>query len=165
MSGAGDDTGRSGECDRIISLALDPSLQPRRGSDADLERQSAIIEFVEFGRLSLLGGAPGPYRLRLGLVDDRPTLTVAPAAPEKAAVVPLPTQSLTAALRDYRIVCEDYLSSVRDAPPSRIAEFDRERRDAHLRGAQVLANGVAGQVDLPIETARRLFTVISLLGR
>ena len=66
-------------------------------------------------------------------------------------------------LKDYFFVCESYYSAIRTASPSQIEAIDMGRRGLHNEGAQILAERLAGKIDVDFNTARRLFTLVTAL--
>ena len=76
-------------------------------------------------------------------------------------VLPLP--SLRRVIKDYFLILDSYYKSIRTATPSRIETIDMGRRGLHNEGAELLRERLAGKVDMDIDTARRLFTLICVL--
>ena len=62
-------------------------------------------------------------------------------------------------LKDYFLVCETYYSAIRTASPRQIEAIDRERTTLHNEGAELMAQRLAGKVDIDQATARRLFAL------
>ena len=61
------------------------------------------------------------------------------------------------------MVCESYYDAIRSATPDKIETIDQTRRVLHNEGAETLRTRLAGQADIDDDTARRLFTLISVL--
>ncbi len=150
---------------RISSVEFDAGTLPAGGGNCDYERAVAAADLAETAILALADGPPGPYQLRLSVVGDRLILTFCDEASRRSLAVPIAMRPLRQVIRDYRILCDSYLAAVRSAPFSRIAEIDRERRDTHDQGAGQLIDDTAGLLRMPRETARKLFTLVSLIGR
>ena len=66
-------------------------------------------------------------------------------------------------MRDYMTVCENYYQALKTASPSQIEAIDVGRRALHNEGSETLQDRLAGKVELDLETARRLFTLICAL--
>ena len=66
-------------------------------------------------------------------------------------------------LKDYFMVCENYYAAIRTASPSRIEAIDMGRRGLHNEGAQLLLERLTGKLDIDIDTARRIFTLVTAL--
>jgi uncharacterized protein (UPF0262 family) len=66
-------------------------------------------------------------------------------------------------MRDYFLICESYYSAIRTASPSKIEAIDVGRRSLHNEGSELLRDQFASKVDIDLDTARRLFTLICVL--
>ena len=55
------------------------------------------------------------------------------------------------------------LDAVKRLPPAQIEAIDMARRGIHNEGARVLQDRLDEKVDLDMDTARRLFTLICVL--
>jgi len=66
-------------------------------------------------------------------------------------------------VRDYFMICESYFAAMRSATPERVETIDQARRALHNESAELLKTRLAGKVELDDDTARRLFTLISVL--
>jgi uncharacterized protein (UPF0262 family) len=148
---------------RIIDIKLDDSSIGAHSPEVDHERQVAIFDITERNDFALEDGTPGPYRLRLAIVERRLALEI---AGEDGTVLTTHLLSLTPfsrLIKDYFMVCESYYEAIRTAPPSRIEALDMGRRALHDEGGQILAQRLAGKIATDRETARRLFTLICAL--
>ena len=68
-------------------------------------------------------------------------------------------------MKDYFQICESYFEAVKKLPPSQIEAIDMARRGIHNEGARVLQERLEGKAEIDLDTARRLFTLISVLNR
>jgi len=66
-------------------------------------------------------------------------------------------------VKDYFQVCESYFSAIRTASPSQIEAIDMGRRALHNEGSELLRQRLEGKIELDLDTARRLFTLICVL--
>ncbi len=66
-------------------------------------------------------------------------------------------------VKDYFLICDSYYQAIRTASPSQIEAIDMGRRGLHNEGARLLAERLEGKVGVDMDTARRLFTLISVL--
>ena len=66
-------------------------------------------------------------------------------------------------LKDYFMICESYYAAIRTATPTRIEAIDMGRRGLHDEGAQLLAERLKGKIDCDLDTARRIFTLVTAL--
>ena len=75
----------------------------------------------------------------------------------------LPLSPLRSIVRDYFLICDSYYKSIQTASPSQIEAIDMGRRGLHNEGSEVLRERLADKVDIDLNTARRLFTLICVL--
>src|ERR1700728_3353491 len=66
-------------------------------------------------------------------------------------------------VKDYFTVCDSYYAAIRTATPDRIEALDMGRRGLHDEGSRILMERLKRKVDLDFDTARRLFTLITVL--
>ena len=66
-------------------------------------------------------------------------------------------------VKDYFMICDSYYQAIRTATPDKIEAIDMGRRGIHDEGSRTLQERLAGKVRIDFETARRLFTLISVL--
>jgi len=66
-------------------------------------------------------------------------------------------------VKDYFMICDSYYQAIRNATPSQIEAIDMGRRGLHNEGSDLLAERLKGKIDIDADTARRLFTLISVL--
>jgi uncharacterized protein (UPF0262 family) len=60
-------------------------------------------------------------------------------------------------------VCDSYYAAIRGATPDRIEALDMARRALHDEGSQILLERLDRKVELDFDTARRLFTLVTVL--
>ena len=72
--------------------------------------------------------------------------------------------SIRRIVRDYQIVCENYIEAIKTAPLKKIEAIDIGRRSIHDEGAEILKEIVKEEIEISIDTSRRLFTLISILS-
>ncbi len=65
-------------------------------------------------------------------------------------------------IRDYFMICDSYYAAIRTATPAQIESIDMGRRGCIMRGLKCFRTP-EGQDPAGFETARRLFTLISVL--
>lgn len=152
---------------RLAEIVLDPASIGRGNANIEHEREVAIYDLLDGNSFELEGRDDGPYKLTIGLVDDRLALTVFPAGAESGAE-PIVAHYLSLTpfkriMKDYFLVLDSYYQAIRSAQPSRIQAIDVGRRGLHDEGSRVLIERLEGKVKIDLDTARRLFTLISAL--
>ncbi len=148
---------------RLIEVVIDEPTLVRRSPDAEHERRVAIYDLVEENRFAPQGLPEGPYVLRLSLVEGRLMFDVRSADGEKLSKVALPLQPFRGIMRDYALVCETYYEAIKSAPRSRIEAIDMGRRGLHNEGSELLQEKLGQQIELDLDTARRLFTLLYVM--
>lgn len=149
--------------DRLIEITLDPRSLGRANANIEHEREVAIFDLLDGNSFVLEGIDAGPYRLNVAIVDDRLQLAVTGESSEPVAFNQLPLTPLKRVMKDYFLVCDAYYDAVRTAPPARIQAIDVNRRTLHDEGSQILAEKLAGKINVDADTARRLFTLLCAL--
>lgn len=148
---------------RLYEIVLDEASISRVNANIEHEREVAIYDILDGNTFALEGRDEGPYRLKIGLVDEKLMLAI---GNEQADVLVTHYLSLTPfkrIMKDYFLVLDSYYQAVRTAAPSRIQAIDMGRRGLHDDGSRVLIERLAGKVKLDFDTARRLFTLIAAL--
>jgi len=151
---------------RLAEIVLDPSSIGRGNANIEHEREVAIYDLLDGNSFELEGRDDGPYRLAIGLVDERLALTVFSAASTSDEPIVAHFLSLTPfkrIMKDYFLVLDSYYQAIRSAQPSRIQAIDVGRRGLHDEGSRVLVERLEGKIRIDFDTARRLFTLISAL--
>jgi uncharacterized protein (UPF0262 family) len=147
---------------RLIEITLENGSGGRSNVNIEHEREVAIYDLLD-GNSFEVDGHSGPYKLALGIADDRLTFKIASEAGEPLVTHAIPLQLLKRILKDYFLVLDSYYQAVRTAQPSRIEAIDVGRRGLHDEGSQLVVDKLAGKVAMDFETARRLFTLIATL--
>lgn len=153
---------------RLAAITIDDAGLPAPTPEMEQERRVAVFDLLEDNRFVLPardGRAPpaGPYRLLLALREGRLVFDLATEAGEAVAAFHLSLGPFRQAVKDYHQICASYFEAVRRLPPSQIEVIDMARRGIHNEGARVLIERLTGKVEIDIDTARRLFTLVCVL--
>ncbi len=146
---------------RLQTVTLDDASLAAASRDQDQERQIAIFDLLEDNRFAPEGAENGPYDLAIALIENRLALDITGPSYERRHLLSL--SPFRTVVRDYRMVCESYYEAIRHATPSRIEALDMGRRGLHDEGSVLLQTRLAGKVEIDLDTARRLFTLICAL--
>lgn len=149
--------------DRLIELKLDETSIARGNRDIDQEREIAIYDLLDDNAFGLIGHDRGPYRLLLGISEERLVFDVSNEPGDAVAAHMLSLSPFRRIVKDYFMVCETYFEAIKTAPPSRIEAIDMGRRGLHNEGSTLLLTRLEGKVQTDFDTARRLFTLICAL--
>lgn len=149
--------------DRLSEISLDPASIARGNSNIEHEREVAIYDILEGNVFAVEGRSDGPYKLVIGLVDERLALNISNDAGGLVATHQLSMTPMRRIMKDYFMVLDSYYQAIRTAQPSKIQAIDMGRRGLHDEGSRVLMERLEGKVTLDFDTARRIFTLISAL--
>ncbi len=149
--------------ERLIALVLDQQSIRNTSANVEHEREVAIYDILDANSFALEGRNEGPYRLKIGIAEDRLVMTIGNEATEALVTHVLSLSPLRRLMKDYFIVCDSYYDAIRSAPPSRIQSIDMGRRALHDEGSRLLSERLKGKVRLDRDTARRLFTLVCAL--
>ncbi|HEX2365217.1 MAG TPA: UPF0262 family protein [Bradyrhizobium sp.] len=149
---------------RIVAVTLDEESIGRSGPDIEHERAIAIYDLIEQNLFVPAGhDGSGPFTLHIGITGNRLMFDI---RREDGAPVVAHLLSLTPfrrIVKDYFMICDSYYQAIRTATPDKIEAIDMGRRGIHDEGSRTLQERLKGKVRLDFETARRLFTLITVL--
>jgi uncharacterized protein (UPF0262 family) len=147
---------------RLMAVTLDAASIGRASPDIEHERAVAIYDLVEESRFSLRD-RPGPYRLMLSLSERRLVFDIRSENGDPLMTHALSLTPFRRIVKDYFLVCDSYRQAIRAGSPSRIEAIDMGRRGLHNEGSEALRARLKGKVELDLDTARRLFTLVCVL--
>ncbi len=150
---------------RIVHIALDERSLARATADIEHERKVAIYDLIEENFFEPVGGGDGPFELFLSLVETRLVFDVRRHDPATPGGVPVGQVHLSMSpfrkiIKDYFMLCESYYDAIRTAAPAQIETVDMARRAMHNEGSEILRERLTEKINLDLNTARRLFTLI-----
>ena len=148
---------------RLVGVELDEQSIARATADVEHERATAIWDLIEENSFVPTGHEGGPYRLRLGIVENRLALEITEETGQPVAAHLLSLTPFRKIVKDYFFVCESYFAAIRTSTPSQIEAIDMGRRGLHNEGSQVLCDRLKDKIEIDFGTARRLFTLICSL--
>jgi len=148
---------------RIAGITLDEHTVVRRSPDIEHERAVAIFDLLEENHFKPASGCAGPYNLHLAVEENRLNIEICSAANGSSETVVLPLAPFRGIVRDYFMVCESYYEAIRRSSLAQIEAIDMGRRLLHNEGSSLLVERLADKVEIDLDTARRLFTLICVL--
>lgn len=148
---------------RLTAIEFDASIGSGATPEAEHERRVAIYDLIAGNSFTLTAHPTGPYRLRLSTADGRLILDVMNSAEARLALIGLSMSPFRRIVKDYYMICESYYQAIRTATPSQIETIDMARRGLHNEGSELLRERLNGKVEIDFNTARRLFTLVSVL--
>lgn len=151
----------SNDKNRIVSLSVEDRFV-RRNAYAEQEQRVAIADLLDTNEFELIGREPGPYRMKLSTIGSRLIMEISQNGGAQLAHVLLSMRQLGQAIRDYVLICHSYYTQLETLDAYRLEAIDMSRRAIHDTGAKLLQESLAAEIRVDFETARRLFTVISV---
>lgn len=148
---------------RLTDVSLDENSIGRGSADQEHERAIAIYDLIEDNSFGVVGHDGGPYTLKISLHDAKLALAVSDQEGNGVVTHILSLTPFKRILKDYFMVCETYYAAIRSATPSRIEAIDMGRRGLHNEGAHLLLERLKGKIETDIDTARRIFTLVTAL--
>ncbi|HEY0086371.1 MAG TPA: UPF0262 family protein [Allosphingosinicella sp.] len=147
---------------RIIDIELDERTIIRRSDDIERERQVAIFDLLEENSFKPAGHG-GPFRIRLGVEENRLAIEVRDEAGQPLDTIRLGLARFKRPVRDYFAICESYFKAARSDSPKGLETIDMARRGMHNEAAELLQDCLKDKIEMDFDTARRLFTLICVL--
>ena len=133
--------------------------------EIEQERKSAVFDLLNNGRFKLVNkDETGPYKLNIKLLEWKLILDINDLYDQSNIEIKLSISGVRRIIRDYQIVCDNYVEAIKTAPLKKIEAIDIGRRTIHDEGAETLLNFFKDTVELDMDTARRLFTLISIIS-
>jgi uncharacterized protein (UPF0262 family)/protein-tyrosine-phosphatase len=150
------------DTDRIVAVTLDPNTITSINPDEVHEWRIAIYDLVQDNKLHPARvEARGPYALHLSIVgnyivlDIRNPETYEPIAAHYLSLTPFRRQ-----IRDYFRIRDSYYEAIKTASTYQIETVDMARRGLHNDAAELLRARLDNKIEMDLNTARRLFTLI-----
>ena len=149
---------------RLCNVQLDEKTLVRRKPEVEHERAIAIYDLLVENYFCPVGDYVGPYSLHISLVENRLVLDIRSEDDiTRQTEVVLPVTPFRAVVKDYFLICESYYTAIKKSTPSQIEAIDMGRRGLHNEGSEILRERLAGKIEVDLETARRLFTLVCIL--
>ena len=149
---------------RIVAVTLDEESIGRSGPDIEHERAIAIYDLIEQNLFAPDGHAgSGPFTLHIGITGNRLMFDIRRQDSTPVVAHLLSLTPFRRIVKDYFMICDSYYQAIRTATPDKIEAIDMGRRGIHDEGSRTLQERLKGKVRIDFETARRLFTLITVL--
>ncbi|MEQ1768990.1 MAG: UPF0262 family protein [Devosia sp.] len=148
--------------DRITAVTLDPGTITSINPDEVHEWRIAIYDLVENNKFHPARvAAKGPYALHISIIGNSIVLDVRnPQTYEPIAAHYLSLTPFRRLIRDYFRIRDSYYDAIKTAAAYQIETVDMARRGLHNDAAELLRTRLDNKLDIDLNTARRLFTLI-----
>ena len=149
---------------RVVAVTLDEESIGRSGPDIEHERAIAIYDLIEQNLFAPDGAeAQGPFKLHIGISGNRLVFDIREADGTPVIAHLLSLAPFSRIVKDYFTICDSYYAAIRTATPDRIEALDMGRRSLHDEGSRILMERLRRKVEIDFDTARRLFTLVTVL--
>ena len=133
--------------------------------EIEQERKSAVFDLLNNGKFKLYNkNETGPYKINIKLLEWKLLLKVIDVFDGSITELKISISSVRRIIRDYQIVCDNYVEAIKTAPLKKIEAIDIGRRTIHDEGAGILREAFKDKVEFDMDTARRLFTLVSIIS-
>jgi uncharacterized protein (UPF0262 family) len=99
----------------------------------------------------------------LAIEENRLSIEIRSMADGSNETITLPLAPFRGIVKDYFMVCDSYYEAIRRSSLAQIEAIDVGRRSLHNEGSSLLMERLADKVEIDLDTARRLFTLICVL--
>ena len=149
----------------IVEAEVDQINLITWNQEIEQERKSAVFDLLNNGKFKLYNkNETGPYKINIKLLEWKLLLRVIDFFDDSITDLKISISSVRRIIRDYQIVCDNYVEAIKTAPLKKIEAIDIGRRTIHDEGAGMLIEAFKEKVELDMDTARRLFTLVSIIS-
>ena len=149
----------------IVEAEVDKTNLINWNQEIEQERKSAVFDLLNNGKFKLYNkNETGPYKINIKLLEWKLLLRIIDFFDDSITDLKISISSVRRIIRDYQIVCDNYVEAIKTAPLKKIEAIDIGRRTIHDEGAGILLEAFKEKVELDMDTARRLFTLVSIIS-
>ena len=149
----------------IVEAEVDKINLITWNQEIEQERKSAVFDLLNNGKFKLYNkNETGPYKINIKILEWKLLLRVIDLFDDSIIDLKISISSIRRIIRDYQIVCDNYVETIKTAPLKKIEAIDIGRRTIHDEGAGMLLEAFKEKVELDMDTARRLFTLVSIIS-
>ncbi len=149
----------------IVEADVDSNNIITWNQEIEQERKSAVFDLLNNGKFKLINkNETGPYKLNIKLLEWKLIFKIYDLFDKSSIDIKFSISGVRRIIRDYQIVCENYVEAIKTAPLKKIEAIDVGRRTIHDEGAETLLNLFKEKIELDMDTARRMFTLISIIS-
>ena len=149
----------------IVEAEVDKINLITWNQEIEQERKSAVFDLLNNGKFKLYNKSEtGPYKINIKLLEWKLLLKVVDFFDGSITDLKITISGIRRITRDYQIVCDNYVEAIKTAPLKKIEAIDIGRRTIHDEGAGILLEAFKEKVELDMDTARRLFTLVSIIS-
>lgn len=147
----------------ITHISLVETAELLEGNLLSRDRSIALKDLKHDNHFQPKNDDNGPYTVALSVEEGRLVFRIKNANGDDLPMLVLSLKPYKRLIKDYFIIVQSYDEAMREGKPSRIEAIDMGRRGLHNEGAALLMERLEDKIELDMETARRLFTLICVL--
>ena len=149
----------------IVEAEVDKINLITWNQEIEQERKSAVFDLLNNGKFKLYDkNETGPYKINIKLLEWKLILRVIDIFDDSITDLKISISNVRRIIRDYQIVCDNYVEAIKTAPLKKIEAIDIGRRTIHDEGAGMIIEAFKEKVELDMDTARRVFTLVSIIS-
>ncbi|MCB1516675.1 MAG: UPF0262 family protein [Hyphomicrobiaceae bacterium] len=148
--------------DRVVAVTLDPNTIISTDPDEVHEWRVAIYDLLQENAFSPARvESEGPYALHISIMGSTILFDVRQAESyEPIAAHYLSLNPFRELIRDYFRIRDSYYEAIKSGSHFQIEAVDMGRRGLHNDAAETLRQRLANKIQIDVNTARRLFTLV-----
>ncbi len=147
----------------IREIKLDDKRIIKRSAEIEAERNKAIEDLLLDNQFNPTAIHQGPYDILLTLIDGRIKFMISSDSIVNNYGITLAITPFRGIIKDYFLICESYFDAVKSSNTYRVEAIDMGRRGIHNEGAELLKTLLSDNIEMDLDTARRLFTLVCVL--
>lgn len=148
---------------KLVDVVLDETSIARSTPEVEHDRAVAIYDLIEDNLFQPAGQPVANYVLNLSVIEKKLVFQIRTEDEQEVVTHVLSLSPLRKVVKDYNLICESYYEAIRHATPSQIEAIDMGRRGVHNEGSEILMERLDGKIEVNMQTARRLFTLVYAL--
>jgi uncharacterized protein (UPF0262 family) len=148
---------------RLSRIILNDGITADLPPMVEADRAQAVRDLETGSYFAPRDAGPGPFVLGLSVQDGRLIFNIRDEAMQPVTLIGLSLGPFRRIIKDYVLLLDSYAAAIQDGREARIQAIDMGRRGLHNEAAALIAARLASKVELDLDTARRLFTLIVVL--
>lgn len=105
----------------------------------------------------------GPYALKISIIEKQLRFDLTNFDSSDIHTLCISFQKYRNIIKDYNLICENYIQALAHSNLSKIEAIDMGRRSLHNEGATLIIEDLSNHITCDLETARKLFTILVIL--
>ncbi len=151
--------------DAVVNVVLAADSQGHdRIANQRQDRDQAIADLQSAASFAPVG-LVGPFVIHLSLAGGRLLLDVRDTDDRRLRLFIFSLGPFRRLIKDYQLLVDSHEQATQGAHLQAIQTIDMGRRGLHDEGATLMIERLAGKIAIDFDTARRLFTLVTVLHR